>query len=150
MNSRHLARQVAVQALYWLHSQPWDELADMIDDLGQETSLGPKGQSYALMLCRAAQEGHAAYEHALASVSEHWDPDRIGRVERIIIRLALAEWDMRQSDVPPKVVLNESVTLAGEFCGEEAARFVNGILDRLGRDRGLLARDAAPDEARSA
>jgi len=143
VNSRHRARQVAVQALYWLHSQPWDALADVVRSVSEENNLGAEGREHALMLCRRAEEGRGAYEQAIASVSENWDADRIGRLEHIIIRVALAEWDLRQADAPPKVVLDEAVNLAREFCGDDAGRFVNGLLDRIGREKGILGRRPA-------
>ena len=138
VSPRHLARQVAVQTLYWVHSQPWDPLPDIVHELGQEIGLGPKAQRHALTLCRAAEDRRSDYEQAVSAASLNWDTDRIGRLERIIIRLALAEWDLEQADTPPKVVLNEAISLAREFCGDDAAKFVNGILDRLGHERELL------------
>ena len=142
MSPRHLARQVAVQTLYWVHSQPWDSLPDIVHELGQDIGLPPKAQRHALTLCRAAEGRRGEYEQSVATASLNWDTDRIGRLERIIIRLALAEWDLQQPDTPPKVVLNEAVSLAREFCGDDAAKFVNGILDRLGHERNLLAHAA--------
>jgi transcription termination factor NusB len=47
--------------------------------------------------------------------------------EGAILRLAMHE--LRSSDTPPKVVLNEAVDLAKKFSGEDSGAFVNGILD---------------------
>jgi len=140
VNTRHKSRQAAVQVLYWLESQPWDVLGDVVRSISEENNLSSGAMKHALALCRKATQGGSAYERALASVSEHWDPDRIGRLEHIIVKLALAEWDLSQPDTPPKVVLNEAVNLAREFCGDDAGRFVNGILDRIGREKGILGR----------
>ncbi len=51
----------------------------------------------------------------------------IHSIDRAILRLAIAE--LRTMGTPPKVVLNEAVELAKKFSTEEAASFVNGILD---------------------
>ena len=60
------------------------------------------------------------------------DLERVGLLERLILTLGTAE--LRFSpEVPPRVVINEACELARSFCGEDAVRFVNGVLDRLAR-----------------
>ena len=65
----------------------------------------------------------------LADLAEHWDVGRMAVVDRNILRLALYEMHHEDS-IPPVVSLNEAIELAKEFSGAEAARFINGILDR--------------------
>jgi N utilization substance protein B len=55
-------------------------------------------------------------------------------VERNILRLASFELLFR-SDIPPKVSINEAVDLAKRFSGEEAGKFVNGVLDKIKNER---------------
>ena len=138
VSQRRKSRRVAVQSLYWLESQPWDELRDVIHSISEECKLGPKGQQYALSLARTVIEKRGDYAQELGAATLNWDPDRVGRLEHIIVSLALAEWDLANEDTPPKVVLNEAVTLAAEFIGEDGSSFVNGILDAIGHRRGLL------------
>lgn len=136
--SRHAARKIAIQALYWLQSQPWDNLDDVVGSLADEEKVAEKTRERALLLCREAEERRPDYERMAASASENWEIERVGRVERLIIRLALAEWGL--ADVPPKAVLSEAVNLSREFCGDKAAGFVNGVLDRIARETGMLDR----------
>jgi N utilization substance protein B len=135
-DSRHAARKIAVQTLYWLQSQPWDNLTEITQSLGEEEKVPEGTRARALELSRMAEEQRPKYEQMASTASDNWEIDRIGRVERVIIRLALAEWDMR--DVPPKAVMSEAVNLAREFCGDRAAGFVNGVLDRIAREHGIL------------
>ena len=72
----------------------------------------------------------------IESVAEGWPLPRIGTVERNIIRLGLHE--LLETDVPPKVVIDEGVQLAHWFAGEKAPGFVNGVLDALARRHGRL------------
>ena len=58
--------------------------------------------------------------------------DRLGAVERNVLRVALEELD--EGEVPMEVVLDEAVTLAKRYASEDAARLVNGILGRLVRE----------------
>jgi N utilization substance protein B len=59
--------------------------------------------------------------------ADNWRLERISAIDRAILRLAMHE--MRATDTPPKVVINEAVDLAKKFSSEEAGGFVNGILD---------------------
>ena len=53
--------------------------------------------------------------------------ERMAILDRAILRLAMHE--LRTSDTPPKVVINEAVELAKKFSSEGSGAFVNGILD---------------------
>ena len=59
-----------------------------------------------------------------------WTADRLGAVERNVLRVAIEELD--DGEVPAEVVLDEAVTLAKRYASDEAGRLVNGI---LGQDR---------------
>lgn len=72
-----------------------------------------------------------ALDDRIAGLSEHWRLERVGAVERAILRVALAELD--RGETPPKVVIDEAVRLAHWFGGARAPAFVNGILDAAAR-----------------
>ena len=69
-------------------------------------------------------------------VSEGWRTDRMGRAELNILRLALYELRYDES-VPVGVAINEAVELCKEYCSEESAAFINGVLAGLVREAGL-------------
>ncbi len=63
----------------------------------------------------------------ISKYAKNWRIERMPAIDRAILRLAITE--LRTMGTPPKVVLNEAVELAKKFSTEEAASFVNGILD---------------------
>jgi transcription antitermination protein NusB len=63
----------------------------------------------------------------VVALDENWRLERLAIIDRAILRLAMHE--LRATDTPPKVVLNEAVDLAKKFSSEESGSFVNGILD---------------------
>lgn len=69
-------------------------------------------------------------------ISEHIDRPfaELDPVERAILRLGAWELDTR-FDLPVGVVINEGVELAKRFGAEQGHRFVNGVLDALGKQR---------------
>ena len=80
-------------------------------------------------LVRGVAAHRAELDETLAALSRNWRVERIGVVERNIIRLAL--WELLHAPtVPVSVVINEAVELAKRFGTTEGAAFVNGLLDR--------------------
>jgi N utilization substance protein B len=72
-------------------------------------------------------------DRRITEASEEWTADRLGVVERNILRVATYELD--EGSVPLEVVIDEAVTLAKRYATEEAGRLVNGILGRIARER---------------
>ncbi len=62
--------------------------------------------------------------------------ERVGGIEKNILRIALAELD--EAATPPRVVIDEAVKLAHWFAGAKAPAFINGVLDAVAREQGLL------------
>jgi N utilization substance protein B len=130
------ARARALQALYaWdvrgkdplerVASQVWDDLAVSADE---RRLAGP--------LIRDIAHGSAEIDADLADVTTNWRLERLGVVERSVLRLAAAEF--RRESAPPRVVIQEAVRLAERFGSPQSARFVNGVLDALARRMGRL------------
>jgi transcription antitermination protein NusB len=100
--------------------------------------LGPGGDD-ATELASELVRGCAAHSQAIddriREASKHWRLERMARVDRNIIRLAIYELTERP-DVPRKVTLNEAVELAKRYGDENSPAFVNGLLDRIASDVG--------------
>jgi N utilization substance protein B len=79
-----------------------------------------------------------AIDRLAATAAENWRLARIAMVERNILRLGIHELLRRDPGAPPKVVIDEAVQLAHWFGGARAPAFVNGVLDRVARELGLL------------
>ncbi len=88
---------------------------------------------YTTRLADAVSEHADELDARITEASADWTADRLGAVERNILRVALEELD--DGEVPLEVVLDEAVTLAKRYASEDAARLVNGILGRVVRER---------------
>jgi N utilization substance protein B len=77
--------------------------------------------------------------HATAAM-DNWRWERVGAIERNILRLAIQE--LLDDETPPKVVLDEAIRLAQRFGGPRTPAFVNGLLDRVARNLGRLGQPA--------
>jgi N utilization substance protein B len=87
---------------------------------------------YTRQLAEAVSERAVELDERITSASDDWTADRLGAVERNVLRVALEELD--EGAVPVEVVLDEAVRLAKRYASEDAARLVNGILGKLVRE----------------
>jgi N utilization substance protein B len=87
---------------------------------------------YTHRLTAAVTARAEALDARITAASDDWTADRLGAVERNVLRVALEELD--EGEVPLEVVLDEAVTLAKRYASEDAARLVNGILGKLVRE----------------
>ena len=126
MTLRSKSREFAMQMLF-----QWDMSQQEFGKLETKFWKGAKAAEQTRIFANQLFEGaaHAAGEldELIAKHAENWRLERISSIDRAILRLALHE--MRATDTPPKVVINEAVELAKKFSSEEAGGFVNGILD---------------------
>jgi N utilization substance protein B len=130
--SRRQARRAAFVLLYQLDVRegPLDELyaqysrdtREPIPDYTREAVDGASGMLRIL-------------DRRLDGAIQGWSIDRLGAVERAILRLAL--WELTERpDVPAEVVIDEAVELAKRYASAEAAGLINGVLGRVAREEG--------------
>ncbi len=120
--SRREARRAAVFILF-----QWDVTERPLGSLYEG-----EVDAYTERLAQAVSEHAADLDSRITAASDDWTADRLGAVERNILRVALEE--LREGEVPLEVVLDEAVTLAKRYASEDAARLVNGILGRIVRE----------------
>jgi transcription antitermination protein NusB len=120
--SRREARRAAVFMLF-----QWDVTGRPLGSLYEGDV-----DEYTRHLAGAVTEHAAELDERITSASDEWTADRLGAVERNVLRVALEELD--EGAVPLEVVLDEAVTLAKRYASEDAARLVNGILGKLVRE----------------
>ncbi len=133
MKWRRRARECAVQFLYALeypHDDPTVALRDFWEM--QDEPVPPKMREMAEGLIWGVLERQDRLDLAIRSAAENWDLRRMSRVDRNILRLAAYEMFYRE-DIPPVVSIDEAVDMARDFSGEISAKFVNGVLDRIGK-----------------
>lgn len=122
MISRREARRAAVFLLY-----QWDVTGTPLGSLYEGDV-----DEYTRMLSEAVAEHVDALDARITAASDDWPADRLGAVERNILRVALEELDA--GEVPQEAVLDEAITLAKRYASDDAGRLVNGILGRIVRE----------------
>ena len=130
------ARARALQALYAWDMRGGTELERVASQVWDDLAITPEERRVAGPIVRHVAQRQPDLDAALAEVTTNWRLERIGAVERCVLRMAAAELSL--GETPPRVVIQEAVTLAERFGSEQSARFVNGVLDALARRMGRM------------
>ena len=93
------------------------------------------GDRASTIACGVATQA-TSLDTEIAGAADNWRLERIGAIERAILRLALFE--LHENAAPAPVVIDEAVRLAHWFAGPKAPAFINGVLDGLARRGGRL------------
>jgi len=131
-------RSRALQALYaWdVRGTPAD-LSRVAATVWDDLAIAPDERAFALALVQLVALERREIDAELSEVTTNWRLDRLGHIERSVLRLAAAE--LMQGGTPPRVVIQECVRLAERYGTAHSARFVNGVIDALARKMGRLA-----------
>lgn len=144
MGKRRQAREVALKLLYALEytqaevdtvlATSWSIAADA-EDAEDETlhEMSRDVRAFTVALVSGVMAQRDDIDAIIQAASLHWSLERIGLVERNLLRFAIYEL-LHMADIPPKVTINEAVEIAKRYGAADASVFVNGILDRITHD----------------
>jgi N utilization substance protein B len=118
-------RQARRQALFLLYQ--WDLTGQPLASLYEG-----EPDAFARQLASAVAAVAPALDERVSAVSDGWPADRLGTLERNILRIGV--YELEEETVPADVAINEAVVLAKRYASEDAARLVNGILGRVARE----------------
>jgi transcription antitermination protein NusB len=130
------ARARALQALYAWDMRGEKRLDAVAAQIWDDLAVPPDERALAGRLIRQVIADGGALDETLRDVTTNWRLERLGAIERSVLRLAGAE--LAIGDTPPRVVIQEGIRLAERYGSEQSARFVNGVLDALARRMGRL------------
>jgi transcription antitermination protein NusB len=133
---RHRARELALKVLFQLEHSPNDDPAEALAYHAADDKAPRSVIDFAEELVQGVIANRAHLDEAIQAASTNWRLDQMGRVDRIVLRMAVYEIAVSRR-VPVRAAINESIELAKTFSGDESGRFVNGIL-------GKVAETAAP------
>jgi N utilization substance protein B len=127
---RHRARELALKVLFELEHSPELEPGAALRYHAAEADDTATVTAFAAELVDGVRAHQAQLDEEIQAASTNWRMDQMGRVDRIVLRMAVFEIAISRK-VPVRAAINESIELAKTFAGEESGRFVNGILGRV-------------------
>ena len=145
--SRRQAREWAVQMLSSADINPpedvqlfisefWSQLPTLDNSEGGLDGRVPRGKMKIFAEERVAGvlKDLLDIDQTLKELLEHWDLYRLGTVERSVLRLGI--WEIRCTDVPPGVIINEAIDLVNWFSSPKSRMLINGVLDKYAKQLG--------------
>ena len=140
--TRRTAREWAIQMLTAADLNPpddvqtfmnayWDQISDLHEEDGGPTKAKGKLKAFAEERVAGVLGSLKELDEILTPLLDNWDLFRLGTVERMVLRMGI--WEMKNSDVPKPVVINEAIDLANWFSSPKSRSLVNGVLDKFAK-----------------
>jgi N utilization substance protein B len=130
MSVSHKAREAAFRMLFqWEMSKDPAERVKSAYAYLDNTKPPPKVREKAGRLFDGAVGRVAEIDPLIRRSAEHWRLERMSAVDRNILRLAVYEF--LAGKTPPKVIINEAILIAHRYSSDDAAGFINGVLDAV-------------------
>jgi transcription antitermination protein NusB len=127
--SRRQARRAAFVLTYQLDVRSGSDLDELAARYRVDTGMDVP--AYTRTAVEGVQRDREAIDAAVDGAASGWTADRMGAVERAILRLAT--WELRGGELPAAIVIDEAVELAKRYAGPDSAPFVNGVLGAIAR-----------------
>jgi len=143
--TRRTAREWAIQMLTAADLNPpkdvrkfmddyWAQIADLDEADGGPMEAKGKLKVFAEERVVGVLGSLKEIDDILVPLLDHWDLYRLGTVERMVLRMGI--WEMKNTDVPKPVCINEAIDLANWFSTPKSRMLVNGVLDKYAKMKG--------------
>ncbi len=122
---RRTAREKALQALFQIdlaQTEVQDAISNVLEDQPKD--------AYLEFLVVGAVENLEKIDEIIKANLENWTIDRLGNIDRNILRIATFEM-LKSTDVPVNVVIDESIEIAKVYGDDQSSKFVNAVLSKV-------------------
>ena len=143
--SRRKGRILAFQGVY-----SWDVSKSSVEDIlnfswlqkdsegeEKEQPLAPEPleeRTFASLIITGTIEHVAEIDELIKThLSANWTLERINKVSLAILRTSIFEMKF-QNGSQPKIVIDEAVNIAREYGLEDSYKFINAVLDKIGKE----------------
>ena len=129
MGRRRRAREDTLRILFQLEFDN-TPLENMLTQYWDIRKASEDIKEYSTWLAQGIVSHQDEIDNIIQSVSEHWRISRMALVDRNILRIAIFEL-LFEENIAPAIIINEAIEIAKKYSGNDAATFVNGILDTV-------------------
>jgi N utilization substance protein B len=130
MATRHQARSAVIGLLY-AYDLGNEMITQVSDQILEENKIRNKQRDFSNELFKGTIDNLPKIDEEIIKNLKEWDYDTIGRVEKAIMRLGAYEIMIAKTD--RAIIINEAVELAKELADEKSPKFINGVLDSIGK-----------------
>ena len=144
MANRHLSRSIVLQSLFeWdFRSLLAEEVPIIVNRNIKEFAPGHPDGAFARELSSMVMTKRSILEDVIVKAAPQWPVEKIGIIDRNILRIGLTELLFGdKTNVPPKVAINEAIELAKSFGSDMSPKFINGVLGAVYKEMGEPGKD---------
>ena len=109
----------------------WEQVTSIDPEEGQVAKIPNRYKVFAEERVAGVLHNLEEIDAILAPILSNWDLYRLGTVERAVLRMGV--WEMKNTEVPRAVVINEAVDIVNWFSAPGARKIVNGVLDKYAK-----------------
>ncbi len=128
MSRRSRAREIALQALFQEDLNPQNSLENLGEFLAARLQ-DESSRDFAKQLVLGVKRNQEELDQLLAEKASNWSVPRMAATDRNLLRLGA--YEIRYSDTPDRVAIDEAIELAKRYGTANSPQFINGILDKL-------------------
>jgi len=143
MGRRRKARESALQILFQLEFDA-THVKKKIDQYWKAKKPSKGIKDYSTWLIKGISTHKKEIDNIIQATSDHWRISRMALVDRNILRIAVFEI-LYEKDIAPAIIINEAIEIAKRYSSEEAAAFVNGVLDAV-KKKIIIQEDTLKDD----
>lgn len=145
MANRHLARTLALQALFeWDFYNGRRDVDAILKYIIAEFAPDFDEEGYSRKLIHAVIANRVKLDELIITFAPEWPLDQITNVDRNVLRIGVYELKF-SDDIPPKVAINEAIELAKTFGGPSSGKFINGVLGSIYKEMIQLGEKQSPE-----
>ncbi len=135
MGKRRKSREHALKILY-REDITKENIEELVKCYWEENNVSSGIRDFSVLLTEGILKNREKIDSYIKKFSEHWTIDRMGIIDRNILRIAVQEL-IFMDDIPPKVAIDEAIEIAKKFGTKDSPNFVNGLLDRIKNEVGV-------------
>ncbi len=132
MATRHQARQSIIGLLYALDVGN-EGISNFADEILEDSKIRNKQKEFALKLYDGVVQNKDKIDETVNRHLKEWEIDKIGNIERAILRLGT--YELIYSPLDDAVVINEAIELAKTLASDTSPKFINGVLDSIKKSK---------------
>jgi len=136
VRKRTHSRELALQLLYQIDARGDEVVTTMEQFFEGEEGTDEEVRVFTRKLVTGTRDSAEEIDALITEAAENWRLDRMALVDRNILRMAVFEM-LHLEEIPAKVSINEAIELGKRFSTKQSGSFINGILDRIRRERSL-------------
>ena len=126
------AREAVVQTLYALDAGN-NQAIEQFEEILKDKKIKQKKAEFARELLKGILEHKDEIDEIIKNHLIDWDFDRLDKVDKQILRVAV--YEIKFTDTPYQIVIDEAVKIAKNFSEDKAKSFINGILDKIAKEK---------------